>query len=150
MSEMQKFEDNESRIALYLEDKMTPEEEVTFVHDLGEDEGLRQQYEEELLMQGLWEVKEEGVSGDPDLQLQGADEHIRMVETALEEKGRSAGGHGRRIPLYVRLAFAGAVLAAVVVITIWKGTGRSKSEQGTVTGGVKPMDTSGAIRQPGR
>ena len=146
MSEMQQFEVNEIRIALYLEDKMTPEEEATFVHDLGEDEGLRQQYEEELQMQALWETREERASGDPDLLLQGADEHIRMVEAALEEKDSARVRRGSKVPVYARWGIAAAaVLVIVVVVDILRPSDKTGLVRQGGEGGRKPADTALAV-----
>lgn len=93
---------------------MTPGEEEEFVRDLGRDETLRQQYEEELLMQGLWEEKGKGVKAEPDWLLQGADEHVRMVEAALEDT--DGGGQIRRMPAAARWGFAAAAVLLVVVV----------------------------------
>lgn len=114
MSESRKIDDNEIRISRYLEDQMTPGEEEEFVRDLGADEALRQQYEEELLVQALWEEKGKGVSAEPDWLLQGADEHVRMVETALGEA--DGGGQLRKMPAAIRWGFAAAAVLLVVVV----------------------------------
>jgi len=117
MSESRKTDDNEIRISRYLDDRMTPEEEEEFVRDLGADETLRQQYEEELLMQGLWKEKGRGVAAEPDWLLQGADEHVQLVEAAL---GETDGGRRlRTMPAAVRWGLAAAaVLLIVVVVSI--------------------------------
>jgi hypothetical protein len=131
-------EANEIRIALYLEDKMTPEEEEAFVRELGTDETLRQQYEEELLMQALWADKGESVSAEPDWLLQGADEHVRMVEAALEGTGDR--GRLRKMPAFARWSLAAAaVLLVVVVVSVLLRRDKPTIEQ--AGGGRKAMDT---------
>jgi hypothetical protein len=138
MSESRKTEDNEIRIARYLEDKMTPGEEEEFVRDLGADETLRHQYEEELLMQALWEEKGRAGSEEPDWLLQGADEHVEMVESVLAETdGR---GRLRRMPAYIRWGLAAAaVLLVVVVASVLLRREKPPTEQ--AGGGRKPIDT---------
>ena len=82
---MKNFEKNALKIANYLEDKMTSMEEEAFMQQLETDAELRKQYEDELLVSALLRNGEEHHSSN-ELLLQPAEEHIRMIEKALEKK----------------------------------------------------------------
>lgn len=144
MSESRKIDDNEIRISRYLDDRMTPGEEEEFVRDLATDETLRKQYEEELLMQGLWEEKGKGVHAEPDWLLQAADEHVRMVEVALEDTDDR--GRLRAMPSAVRWGLAAAaVLLVVVVVSLLLRRDKPATDQAG-GGGRKGIDTG--LRRP--
>jgi hypothetical protein len=116
--------ENSLRIAEYLEDRMAPAEEEAFMRALGEDEELRRQYEEELLirgrMRGARGIGEAGVDADgvgmgPGM-LQPADEHLQMVTEILakgKEVRKDGGREGAKIAL---LGKSGMVAAALLVI----------------------------------
>jgi hypothetical protein len=137
MADMQRYEQNATRILSYLEDKMTPAEEEEFIRDLGEQEDLRLQYEDELAIQALVEeaagypltdadTREEGMDDElspggsnddlppgNDLLLQSADDHIDMIEAALQSEGRKA--PARIIPLHRRFGLIAAILVAILL-----------------------------------
>jgi hypothetical protein len=85
MDAKEEFEANALKIANYLDGRMNPSEEEGFMQELSNDKGLRNQYEEELHIHALltFEEKESGASDIPFFQ--SADEHIRMIETALRK-----------------------------------------------------------------
>lgn len=88
MTDTNDYEANEIRIADYIDSKMSPAEEEAFMLELGRDEGLRQQYENELLMRALLrEHRREEEDGE--VFLQPADEHLRMMEDTLRKRGGS-------------------------------------------------------------
>lgn len=111
---MNNFEENAIKIANYLEDKMSPAEEEAFMQELGADEELRQQYEEELLVSSLLQNKEEAAVGSTDLLLQSADEHINMIEKVLERKAI----HKNEAPVIPMFSFYKKIAAAAVVVII--------------------------------
>jgi hypothetical protein len=111
---MNNFEENAIKIANYLEDKMSPAEEEAFMQELGTDEELRQQYEEELLVSSLLQNKEEAAVGSTDLLLQSADEHINMIEKVLERKAI----HKNEAPVIPMFSFYKKIAAAAVVVII--------------------------------
>ena len=127
MTDTNDFEANEIRIADYIDSKMSPAEEEVFMLELGRDEGLRQQYENELLMRAL--LREERREGE--VFLQPADEHLRMMEDTLRKRGGS-----------FRWLVAASVLALCGVL-IWLVERRSHPAvvvtPGVVSGGRKAV-----------
>jgi hypothetical protein len=87
MTDTNDYEANEIRIVDYIDSRMSPAEEELFMQELGRDEGLRQQYENELLMRALLRERRR-----EEVFLQPADEHLRMMEGALRKHG---GGYFR-------------------------------------------------------
>lgn len=154
MADTQRYEQNATRILSYLEDKMTPSEEEEFIRDLGEQEDLRLQYEDELAIQALVEeaaaypltdadTQEEemndelspGGSDDDlpsgnDLLLQSADDHLDMIGAALQKEGRKA--PARVIPLYRRFGLIAAVLVAILLgaFLLFRLIGRPRQSHG--------------------
>ncbi len=111
---MEDFENNEIRIINYLDNGMSPAEEEAFMRELGENDELRRQYDDELLTRALLR----GTAAD-DLLLQPADEHLNMLGKALERKedaGKKAGTPVR--PLYTRYRLAAAILLAIIAGTL--------------------------------
>jgi hypothetical protein len=107
MTDTHDYEANEIRIADYIDSRMSPAEEEAFMQELGSNEVLRQQYENELLMRALLrERRQEGeVSGE--IFLQPADEHLQMMEDALRKRG---GGYFRWLAAAVVLALCGLLV----------------------------------------
>lgn len=134
---MEDFENNEIRIINYLENRMSPAGEEAFMRELGENDELRRQYEEELLTRAL--LRE--TTGD-DLLLQPADEHLNMLKTALESrrdigknKGSEKKGGAPIRPLYIRYRLAAAILLAIIAGTlIYLFAIRKSSTPSIVTG----------------
>lgn len=82
---MDDFENNALKIADYLENKMTQEEEKNFMIEISNNIALRQQYEDELYITGLLSQQQKSGALN-DLMLQPADEHIEMIEAAINKK----------------------------------------------------------------
>jgi len=106
-------DDNDIKIADYLDNKMTAAEEVVFMHELSENDLLRKQYEEELLMRALLNETNEQQAGD-DLWLQPADEHIEMIAAAMQKENKTA-----VVPMFRRYAAVAAVLLVIGSIAVW-------------------------------
>jgi hypothetical protein len=107
MTDTNDYEANESRIADYIDSKMSPAAEEVFMQELGRDDGLRQQYENELLMRALLrEHRREGEDGGEAF-LQPADEHLRMIGDALRKRG---GNYFRWLAAAVMLALCGLLV----------------------------------------
>jgi hypothetical protein len=83
---MNNFEENALRIANYLEDKMSSSEEEAFMRELETNETLRRQYEDELLVKTLLQNQKQESGNADNLPFQSADEHLNMIEAALEKK----------------------------------------------------------------
>ncbi len=86
---MDNAEINALKIADFLENKMPPEDEKAFMAALSNDDALRQQYEEELLIGSIISGDTEIAANKKDLFFQPADEHINMIEKAIEKTGPS-------------------------------------------------------------
>src|ERR1700743_1465176 len=84
MTDTQDYEANEVRIADYIDSRMSPAEEEAFMQELGNNAVLRQQYEDELLMRSLLQEHRQEAS---EIVLQPADEHLAMMEDALQKRG---------------------------------------------------------------
>jgi hypothetical protein len=111
-----RYLENLSRIADYLEDRMSAAEEEAFVQALGEEEDLRFQYEEELVMRG----RMRGAAGEAGL-IQAADEHLEMVSRILakeKEAGRAGRKEGARIALIGRSGMVAAALLVIIAGTV--------------------------------
>jgi hypothetical protein len=80
------FEENSIQIANYLDDRMSAAEEEVFMQEVSNNEILRQQYEDELYVRALLSSDDEKSDFTNTSLFQPADEHIRMIETALEKK----------------------------------------------------------------
>jgi tetratricopeptide (TPR) repeat protein len=84
---MEDFYTNEIKIADYLSGRMNMAEQRAFIKELGENEVLRKQYEDELLMEDL--LGEQEVSTpEVDMMFQPADAHLAMLEEALGKFNR--------------------------------------------------------------
>ena len=154
---MGSHEDNEIRIANYLDDRMSPAEQEAFMQELGENEDLRRQYEDELLMYALLRERgaEDGAAADPGnngLFLQPADEHIDMIAKALEKKTGEK-EIARVVPLYRRYGWVAAAALVIIAGAIYMLATRNTHVsapiaatpggfQGTPAG---PVDTPGRV-----
>src|SRR5579871_1531850 len=83
---MDKFDENALKIANYLENRMNAEEEEAFMLELNSDDDLRNQYEDELSVSYILKERSENRFSESDVFLQPADDHIKMIETALEKQ----------------------------------------------------------------
>lgn len=103
--------ENAMRIADYLEDRMSPEEEEGFMLELGGDEEMRRQYEEEMLIRA-------GMKGEvgPGL-LQPADEHLQLV-TEILAKDKEVRRDRGRVAVFGRRGVAAAALLVIISGTV--------------------------------
>ena len=118
---MEKFEENAIKIADYLENKMSSEEEEAFMRELGNDAELRGHYEEELLMHAMFKDAEDISGKKEDMFFQPADEHISMIEAALKKQERPQSRISQLFKQYGSIAAIFLlVVAAVVVLMLVK------------------------------
>jgi hypothetical protein len=125
---MDNSEENAIRIADYLEDRMSPEQEEVFVRGLGDDPHLRQQFEDELLARALLSDDAgdslEGSVRQPAaaerVELEGAVRQEAIVyELSQQTPERRTERPVRRRPLRTYYAAAAAVILAVAGTAIW-------------------------------
>ncbi len=141
---MDNFEEHALKIANYLENKMSPEEEEAFMLELSSDDDLRQQFEDELAISAILKNESGNKNEEADIFLQSADDHIKMIETALEKKQEGKAPVINMFMRYRNIAaiFLVVVSAAVIYLMISKKNNREISQTQT------QIDTSDKSHQP--
>ena len=103
---MNKADENNIRIADYLEGKMSAAEEEAFMQELGDDERLRDRYEEELLISGLLGQD----SNDADLTV------ISKQDKAYETETVVATGKKKANKIFILLKQYRSIAAIVLIV----------------------------------
>lgn len=138
---MENTDDYSIKVADYLEDAMSDAEQEAFMEQLSNNEELRRQFEDELLVRSLLREQAEINSSTNDLLLQPADEHIAMLEKALENKAKQS-KPAPVVPLFrqsqaVAAIFIGIVAIALVVLFVVK----KKNSSETIAEAPRTIDT---------
>ena len=131
---MQHFEENEIKIANYFDRKLSPAQEKSFMRELGDNAKLRELYEDELLMRGLFATEENELISDDDM-LPSAQNNIGSSTVLLSEKKKQAllkllFGNFRNIAAAL-LVFISIAIILVLVVT------KRKSENTALKSGSK-------------
>jgi len=110
------FEANSIKIANYIDDRMSPAEEEAFMQELGNDETLKQQFEDELHIRSLL-ANDDEISDSVALPMfQPADDHIRMIEKALEGDANNNRHHAPIVSLFSRYRNIAAIVLLMIAI----------------------------------
>ncbi|MEP7145021.1 MAG: hypothetical protein ABI707_19200, partial [Ferruginibacter sp.] len=109
---MQHFEENEIRIAAYFDGKMNPAEEEAFMRELADNPALCGQYENELLMRGLFNTGEDELITDDDISSPQND----FVTRPGISNGKKKPALLKSLSAFKKIAAALLVIAAISII----------------------------------
>ena len=123
-------DENDIRIADYLEHKMSQEEEESFMHELSVDTHLQKQFEEALLVGSMLNTEEVGRGSSENLFFHSADDHIRMMQEVLGDTRHQKQIEQNPNPFlsYGKIAAAFIILLAVSAVCFFIIKGIDKKE----------------------
>lgn len=103
---------------MYLEDKMTSAGEETFMHDLEIDDELRKQYEDELLISGLFENQLKENVTEQDFKFKSGEQHDSKIEASLEKKDHQK-NESVVVKIFHEYRFIAAASTIVVLVSLF-------------------------------